>query len=331
MGKSSPAPVDYEAAAIAEGEAAKEVTAMQTWANRPIQENPWGTVNWDAQEIIDTCRDADGILVTLAPLPGEAVQSFRNCKIISRYGVGVDTVDVNACTENGIYVGNVPDYCAEEVSDHALALMLACARKVARRDAQVRQGMFHVGQAEPIHRIAGKKFTFLGFGQIARCLHRKIGGMNFARIMVYDPFVDAGIIEGLGAEKVSWEEGIREADFISVHMPLNNETQGVIDASVFDIMKESAILVNTSRGGLINEDALADALRNQKINSAGLDVYVNEPPDRASPLMELENCVLTDHVGWYSEESIRELQRKTAENVREVLMGGIPLYPVNQL
>ena len=283
------------------------------------------------QEIIDTCRDADGILITLAPLPAEAVVTLKKCKVISRYGVGMDTIDVDACTEKGIHVGNVPDYCAEEVSDHALALILACARKVARRDAQVRQGKFHIGQAEPIYRIAGKKFTFLGFGMIARCLYRKIVGLAFSRIMVYDPFIDAETIEAHGAEKVEWEEGISEADFISVHMPLNNETQGIIDASVFDMMKDTAILVNTSRGGLVDEEALIHALQQNRINSAGLDVYKKEPLDMNSPLMEIENCVLTDHVSYYSEESLRELQRKAAENVRDVLLGGKPRYPVNQI
>ena len=120
-----------------------------------------------------------------------------NLKIVGTCRTGYENIDVDACTEKGIHVGNVPDYCAEEVSDHALALIMSCARKVARRDAQVRQGKFHIGQAEPIYRIAGKKFTFLGFGMIARCLYRKITGLAFSRIMVYDPFIDAETIERL--------------------------------------------------------------------------------------------------------------------------------------
>ena len=284
-----------------------------------------------AEEIMDACEDADGILITLAPLPAEVVNKLKHCKVISRYGVGIDNVDVDACTEKGICVTNVPDYCAEEVSDQALALTMACARKVARRDAQVRQGKFHIGQADPIYRIAGKKFTFLGFGRTARCLHRKIVGLAFSRVMVYDPFLDAETVRELGGEKVEWEEGIREADFISVHMPLNDKTNGIINASVFEMMKDTAIIVNTSRGGVINEDDLIDALRKNKINSAGLDVYREEPLHRDSPLMEIENCVLSDHVGWYSEESIMELQRKAAENVRDVLIRKKPKYLVNEV
>jgi D-3-phosphoglycerate dehydrogenase len=283
------------------------------------------------QEVIDMCKDADGIMCNLSPMPAEVIEKLEKCKIISRYGVGYDNVDVAACTKKGIYLANVPDYCAEEVSDQALALMMACARKVARRDAQVRAGMWNVGKADPIYRIAGKNMTFLGFGMIARTLYRKIKGFNFARILVYDPFLDAETVKSLGAEKVEWEEALKEADFISVHMPLNDKTRGLIDAKAFDLMKPTAIIVNTSRGPVIDEKALINALQLKKINSAGLDVHTKEPMDLDNPLMKIENCVLTDHVGWYSEEAMSELKRKVAENVRDVLLTGKPKYPVNKL
>ena len=283
------------------------------------------------QEVIDTCKDADGIMCNLSPMPAEVIEKLEKCKIISRYGVGYDNVDAAACAKNGIWLANVPDYCAEEVSDQALALMMACARKVARRDAQVRAGQWNVGKADPIHRIAGKTFTFLGFGMIGRTLYRKIKGFNFARILIYDPFIDAETISAMGAEKVEWETALREGDFISVHMPLNDKTRGLIDAKAFDLMKPTAIIVNTSRGPVIDEKSLIDALTKGKINSAGLDVHTKEPMDLDNPLMKIENCVLTDHVGWYSEEAMSELKRKVAENVRDVLLGGKPKYPVNKL
>jgi D-3-phosphoglycerate dehydrogenase / 2-oxoglutarate reductase len=283
------------------------------------------------QEVIDMCKDADGIMCNLAPMPAEVIEKLEKCKIISRYGVGYDNVDIAACTRKGIYLANVPDYCAEEVSDQALALMMACARKVARRDAQVRAGQWNIGKADPIYRIAGKTFTFLGFGMIARTLFRKIKGFNFARILVYDPFLDAETIKAIGAEKAEWEEALREADFISVHMPLNDKTRGLIDAKAFDLMKPTAIIVNTSRGPVIDEKSLIDALVSKKINSAGLDVHTKEPMDLDNPLMKIENCVLTDHVGWYSEEAMSELKRKVAENVKDVLLTGKPKYPVNRL
>jgi D-3-phosphoglycerate dehydrogenase len=282
------------------------------------------------EEVIEECKDADGIMCNLSPMPAEVIEKLEKCKVISRYGVGYDNVDMAACTKKGIYLANVPDYCAEEVSDQALALMMACARKVARRDAQVRAGQWNVGKADPIYRIAGKTFTFLGFGMIARTLFRKIQGFNF-RVLVYDPFLDAETVKSMGAEKVEWEQALREGDFISIHMPLNDKTRGLINEKAFDLMKPTSILINTSRGPVIDEKSLIDALQNKKINSAGLDVHTKEPMDKDNPLMKIENCVLTDHVGWYSEEAMSELKRKVAENVRDVLLGGKPKYPVNKI
>lgn len=283
------------------------------------------------QEVIDVCKDADGIMVNLAPMPAEVIRELNRCKIISRYGVGYDNVDAPACTQKGIYLANVPDYCAEEVSDHALALLMACVRKVARRDAQVRAGQWNVGRADPIYRMSGKTFAFLGFGLIGRCLFRKIKGFGFSKILIYDPYVDAETIRLMGAVKADWDQAIKNADYISVHMPLNDKTRGIINASTFNMMKPTAIIVNTSRGAVVEEGALIEALINGRINSAGLDVYSKEPLDNNSPLKKIENCVLTDHVGWYSEEAMSELKRKVAENVKDVLLSGKPKYPVNKL
>lgn len=283
------------------------------------------------EEVIEVCRDADGIMCNLAPMPAEVIDKLEKCKIISRYGVGYDNVDVNACTNKGIIVANVPDYCAEEVSDQALALLMGCARKIARRDAKVRSGEWNIGRTDPIFRMAGKVFAFLGFGMIARCLYRKIEGLNFKRILVYDPFLDEETIRSYGAEKADWETALREADFISIHMPLNEKTKKSINIDAFKLMKKTAILVNTSRGPVIDEEALIDALKSGRINSAGLDVHNKEPLDMDNPLMKIENCILTDHVGWYSEEAMSELKWKVAENVRDVLLVGKPKYSVNKI
>ena len=283
-----------------------------------------------AGDVLEVSKDADGILVNLAPMPAEIIEQLKNCKVISRYGVGYDNVDVAACTKKRIYLTNVPDYCAEEVSDQALALLMACARKVARRDAQVRAGKWNIGKSDPIYRIAGKTISLLGFGTIARCMFRKIKGLEFSRIMIYDPFIDGETIRSMGGEKVDWEEALSKADFISVHMPLNDKTRGIINSAAFAIMKPTAIIINTSRGPVIDERALIDALTTGRINSAGLDVHTKEPLDKESPFMKIENCVLTDHAGWYSEEAMSELKRKAAENVRDVLLNGKPKYPVNK-
>jgi len=282
-------------------------------------------------ELAEVCREADGILVNLAPMTAEVIKKLNKCKVIARYGVGYDNVDVAACTEKGIYLTNVPDYCAEEVSDQALALLMACARKIARRDAQVREGKWNIGSADPIYRIAGKTFTLLGFGMIARCLLRKIRGLNFTKILVYDPFVDEDTIKAMGAEKADWETAVSMADFISVHIPLNEKTRGIVNAAAFAMMKPAAIIVNTSRGPVIDEAALIDALQSGRINSAGLDVYTKEPLAIDSPLMKMHNCVLTDHAGWYSEDSMSELKTKAAQNVKDILSGKKPKYSVNSI
>jgi len=283
------------------------------------------------EEVVEVCMDADGILCNLAPMPAEVIKKLDKCKIISRYGVGYDNVDVKACTSMGIYLANVPDYCAEEVSDHALALLMCCARKVARRDAQIRKGMWNIGSNDPIYRIAGKTFAFLGFGMIGKCLYRKIKGLNFSRILIYDPYLDENTIKSFGAQKADFETALKEADFISLHMPLNEKTKSIINSKAFSLLKKTAIIINTSRGPLIDEEALIDALKEGKINCAGLDVHNKEPLDKDNPLMNLENCVLTDHVGWYSEESMNELKRKAAENVRDVLLCKEPKYKINDI
>lgn len=284
----------------------------------------------EVAEVIELCRDADGIMTEYAPINAEVVSHLERCKVISRYGVGYDNVDVKTCSEKGIYVANVPDYCAEEVSDHALALIMACARQIAYRDKMVRDGKWDV-KGDPIHRITGKTFAFLGFGKIARCLLRKIKGFGFEKILVYDPYVKTETVKELGAEQVPLATVLKEADFISIHMPATESTKGLIGWNELSIMKPSAILVNTSRGTIVEESALIKALKEKVILCAGLDVLEHEPIRKDNPLIELSNCVLTDHIGWCSEEARVELKRKVAENVLDALEGRRPKYAVNDI
>jgi len=284
----------------------------------------------DEKEIVDLCRDADGICVNLAPMPAAVIEKLASCRIIARYGVGYDNVDVEAATARGIWVANVPDYCGEEVSDQAMALFLSCVRKVARRDAQVRKGMWAVNTADPVHRIKGKTFGFLGFGMIARILNRKLKGFELGRVLVCDPFLEEETVKSHGAELVDFDTLLRESDYISVHVPLTEKTRRMLGREAFAKMKKTAILVNTSRGSVVDEAALAEALRAGEINSAGLDVFEEEPLPGDSPLRTLENVTLSDHTGWYSEEAMAELKTKTALNVKAVLEGEKPVYPVNE-
>ena len=284
-----------------------------------------------AADLILACPPADGIIVNLAPINADVIAALTHCRIISRYGVGYDNVDVKAATARGIWVANVPDYCGEDVSDQALALLMSCVRKVALRDRQVRAGVWSIQSAGPEWRLQGKTFVFFGFGQIARILHRKLGGFQLKRFLVYDPFLDEAAIRALGAEKTDWNTALREGDFFSIHMPLNDKTRGLFDEAAFRKMKPTAILVNTSRGPIIDERALFRALSENRINSAGLDVFEKEPVNPDNPLLTLDNITVSGHTGWYTEESQTELKRKAAENVRDALVAGRPKYAVNNI
>ena len=280
-------------------------------------------------QTIEVLRDADGILVNLHPLPATVIQELQKCRVISRYGVGYDNVSVETATAKGIWVARVPDYCLEDVSDQALALLLGCVRKVAFKDRRIREGAWNLHREQPSYRITGKTLGLIGYGAIARTLHRKISGFGLGRVLVFDPYLDPKKIEENGAESATLRSLLKNSDYISVHAPLNDGTQGLIGSRELSLMKKTAILINTSRGPLLEEKAVAEALANGKIAAAGLDVFEAEPLPTESPLRQLDNVILSDHTGWYSEESVTELKTKAAQNVLAVLNGGKPIYPVN--
>jgi D-3-phosphoglycerate dehydrogenase len=283
----------------------------------------------DEAETVRVLKQADGILVNLHPLPAGMIEKLEQCRVISRYGVGYDNVDVQTATAKGIWVARVPDYCLEDVSDQALALLLGCVRKVAFKDRRIREGAWNLHKEQPSYRIAGKTLGLVGYGAIARTLHRKMSGFGLERVLVFDPYLDPKKISENGAESVNLRKLLKEADYVSVHAPLNEETRGLIGSRELSLMKKTAILVNTSRGPLLVEKAVADALAGGKIAAAGLDVFESEPLPPDSPLLKLDNAILSDHAGWYSEESVAELKTKAARNVLAVLQGGKPIYPVN--
>lgn len=280
-------------------------------------------------QTIEVLRDADGILVNLHPLPATVIHELQKCRVISRYGVGYDNVSVETATAKGIWVARVPDYCLEDVSDQALALLLGCVRKVAFKDRRIREGAWNLHREQPSYRITEKTLGLIGYGAIARTLHRKISGFGLGRVLVFDPYLDPKKIEENGAESATLRSLLKNSDYISVHAPLNDGTQGLIGSRELSLMKKTAILINTSRGPLLEEKAVAEALANGKIAAAGLDVFEAEPLPTESPLRQLDNVILSDHTGWYSEESVTELKTKAAQNVLAVLNGGKPIYPVN--
>lgn len=282
------------------------------------------------KEMIENCSDADGVLLDMAPMTRDVVKAMSKCKIVSRYGVGFDNVDVQACTEKGICVANVPDYCCDDVSEMALALLFACQRQVCLRDRKIREGLWNL-QFQNTFRIKGKVLSLIGFGRISRALAQKVSGFELKEILVFDPYIDEEVISRAGGRKVSFEEALSQGDYISLHMPVTNETRGMINEKAFELMKHTAILINTSRGPLIKDDALISALKNKRIAFAGLDTHNIEPLPADSELLKLENCVLTDHAAYNTREAVEELKRKAALNIKAVLEGNKAPYCINKL
>jgi D-3-phosphoglycerate dehydrogenase / 2-oxoglutarate reductase len=275
----------------------------------------------DAGKVKHAVLDADAVMVRESRVSRAAIEAMRRCRAIVRYGIGVDNIDLEAARERRIYVANVPDYGCEEVSDQAMALLLAVARRIAARDRAVRSGAWNVSRSQRMYRVAGRVLGLVGYGRIARALERKMRGIGVARVLVHDPLLGES---PPGVAMVDLDTLCREADYISLHAPATAHTRRMIDARRIALMKPTAILINTARGTLVDEDALLVALREQRLQGAGLDVYESEPPRRDHPLFALDNAVLSDHTGWYSEESIPELQEKAAQEVARVLRGEAP-------
>ncbi len=282
------------------------------------------------EEMIAACENSDAILLNLAPCGRKVIERLKYCRIISRYGVGIDNIDIQACTEKGILVANVPDYCAEDVSDMALALLLSCLRRITMKDKMIRKGMWNI-HAEHMQRIEGKNLSLIGFGRIAQAFLRKMQGFHLGKIYIYDPYVSREAIQAAGAEKVELREALCNGDFISLHLPLNESTKGIIGAEQLEVMKNNAIIINTSRGALIDERALIAALKEHRIAGAGLDTFTVEPLEADNDLLKLDNCVLTDHSGFNTEEAMKELRIKAVKNVIDILQGNIPKYSVNKI
>lgn len=285
------------------------------------------TTSGYTDELVEAVRHADAVLVRETPINDRVIEAMERCKVIVRYGVGVDNIDLQAAAKKKIFVANVPDYGSEEVADQALALLMAVSRRVVTRDRDVRNGGWNVGAKEPIYSLSGKTLGIIGFGRIGRAFYRKVSGLGFKNTLVYDPFANEKVGD---IQYVNIETLCREADVISLHTPLTKENYHLIDRSKLALMKPNTILVNSSRGGLINEMDLVESLEEGKIFGAGLDVFETEPPDLSHPLFKLNNVVVTDHTGWYSEESLHDLQRKAAQEIARVFLGNLPNSWVNR-
>ena len=280
-----------------------------------------------ADDILAVARDADAILVTYAKLPGDLLRQLRRCKAIGRFGLGVDNIDIAAAAELGITVTYVPDYCMQEVSDHAMALLLALARKVSQSNALVQTGRWDMPAVVPIHRLAGRVLGLVSFGNIPRALAPKAKAFGL-RVVAHDPYVPQHALAAAGVESMSFDRLLEISDFVSIHAPLLPATRGLFNAEVFRKMKQGACLINTARGPLVDEDALLAALDSGRLAGAALDVVAVEPLPKGSRLIGRDNVVLTPHTGFYSVEALNELQTKCAADVARVLSGEKPVYPV---
>ncbi|MBM7622660.1 C-terminal binding protein [Sporohalobacter salinus] len=282
------------------------------------------------EEVIEAApEDVDGLLVQYAEIGEKVFEVLSDLKVVARYGIGVDTVDLEAATEHGVKIVNVAEYCQDEVSDQAMALLLACARKLVLLNNDVKVGNWDFNIAKPIYRLRGRSLGIIGFGRIPRKLAEKAAAFGL-ELLVYDPFIDEEIAAKYGVKLVELDELMKKSDFVSVHVPLNNDTRHMISTKEFKLMKESAFIINTARGAVIDEAALIEALKNKELAGAGLDVTEQEPIENDNPLLEMDNVIITPHVGWYSKEAQIELQTRAAEGVSDVLAGKEPKYLVNQ-
>jgi D-3-phosphoglycerate dehydrogenase len=279
-------------------------------------------------DVIQVARGADAVLNCYAPMPSEVVRALDRCQIIARYGIGVDTIDVGEATVRGILVTNVPDYCIDEVSDHALALILALTRGIGLLDRRVRSGGWDPMDARPLRRLRGRTLGLIGFGRIARVLGAKAAGIGL-RVLATDPFVPDHDLRQAGVETRSLEALADEADIISVHIPATEETRHLVGRDFFSRMRQGSLLVNTSRGSIVDTDALRAALASGRLDGAALDVLEAEPPSLGDSLLSHPNVIITPHAAFYSEESLAELQRKAAEQVVAALAGRVPPYALN--
>ncbi|HYC46304.1 MAG TPA: C-terminal binding protein [Burkholderiales bacterium] len=280
-------------------------------------------------EFIEHAADCDALLNTYAgPITAEVMARMPKCKIIARYGIGVDTIDLDAATAAGIIVTNNPSYCIEEVAEHTMALVLACARKVVFYDRLVRAGRWDVPPGKPMFRLAGSTLGLVGFGNIARQVAARAAAFGM-KVLYSDPFVRDGQFDAPGAA-ADLKTVLAHADFVSLHPPLTKDTRGMMSDAAFSMMKSSAWLVNCARGPIVDTDALVRALDAGRIAGAALDTTDPEPLPNPHPLRNRENVVMNPHVAWYSEQAMVGLQAGAPGEVRCVLTGEWPVNVVNR-
>lgn len=279
-------------------------------------------------DTIKLCHDADVILNGSAMINRNVIGHLTKCKVVIRYGIGLDTIDIPAATEAGICVANVPDFCWDEVADTAMSLILCTARKVLQADRLVRSHQYNRQKLIPIYKFRGQVLGLVAFGNIAQHVAMRARAFGF-NLIAYDPFAPHAVFEKFQVKRVEFEELLRTSDIISIHAPLTEMTRHMFGEEQFRMMKKTAYIVNTGRGPIIQNKALYKALTQGWIAGAGLDVLEKEPPDKDEPLLKLENVVFTPHYASYTEEAYHELHVKVCQQALQVLRGEWPRYLAN--
>ena len=280
------------------------------------------------EDVIKIGSNMDGLLVSYIPIGKKVIENLHKCKVIVKYAVGVDNIDLEAATLKKIFIANVPRYCVKEVSTHTIALLLNLVRKISKYDQSVKRGCWDPLVGNPIFRMENRVLGIIGFGNIGKKVVQKIRPFGLS-ILVYDPVITEKTISKYGGKKVDLNTLLNQSDYISLHCPLNKYTKHLIDLREIEIMKKGVFIINTSRGEIINQKALYKALQDGKIAGAALDVLEKDPPLFADT-MNSDKIIYTPHVAWNSVEAERELRKSAAQEVKRVLEGGKPLNIVNK-
>ena len=285
-----------------------------------------------SHEVVDATRDADLVVVNMVPITQDVISKWERCRLVIRHGVGYDNVDVKALRQTGIPLCYIPDYCAEEVAEQAIALLLACGRKLvaSRRvlDCSSAQGSWDFAPVVPMFLMAGQTLGIIGCGRVGSLVYRKLKSFGF-KFLICDPYLSAERKRELEIATVDHETVFRQSDYVTIHTPLTAETRHLVNARTLAMMKPTAYLVNTARGPMVDEEALAEALRNGVIAGAGIDVYAVEPPRPDFPLFNMPNAILTPHLSWYSENAGRRIRELIVLEIERFLAGEPPRYTAN--
>jgi len=280
-------------------------------------------------EIVRQAQDCEGILIRSATVTGAMMSQLPKLKVVAKHGIGVDNIDVKAAAEQGILVVNAPFSNLNAVAEHTLTMLMALSKNLVHLDQKTRAGKFAARNQYVNAELQGKTLGLIGFGRIARMLAKKVSGFEM-QVLAADPFADAEEAKRLGAELVSQEELLAKSDFVSLHVPLMPNTNKMVNREFLKAMKPSAVIVNASRGPVIDEEALTEALRSGEIKGAGLDVFDPEPPQVGNPLLELENVIVSPHNAALTDEALLAMAMDSAQGIIDYLGGARPKYPVNQ-